>query len=64
MFKNLQKDIDIFEDCPLPDFPSATYIPKFINENDISQFIGTCEICRTKIGRDKKKTRNNAYINP
>lgn len=54
LLKNLQKDIVYLEDCSLPDFPSATYMPKFVYENDISQLIGTCEICVTKLGTERR----------
>ncbi|CAC5357800.1 unnamed protein product [Mytilus coruscus] len=48
MLKTLNEDIDKLEVCPLPDFPSATYTPKVVNENDISQLLGTFKLCKTE----------------
>lgn len=58
MLKNLNKDIDKLEVCPLPDFPTATYTPKVVNEYDILQLLGTCELFETIEGiRTSRKTR-------
>ncbi|CAG2243218.1 unnamed protein product [Mytilus edulis] len=54
MLKTLNKDIDELEVCPLPKFPSPTYTPKVVNENDISQLLGTYELCEIKTGTEKK----------
>ncbi|XP_063410250.1 protein wech-like [Mytilus trossulus] len=45
MLKTLNEDIDKLEIYPLPEFPSATYTPKEVNENDISQLLGRFELC-------------------
>ncbi|CAC5357805.1 unnamed protein product [Mytilus coruscus] len=54
MLKTLNEDIDKLEVCPLPIFPSATFISKFVKENDISQLLGTYGLCETKTGTARK----------
>lgn len=54
MLKNLHKDIDKLEVCPLPEFPSVTYNPIFVEENNISQLFGSYILCETKIRRERK----------
>ncbi|CAC5407243.1 unnamed protein product [Mytilus coruscus] len=51
--KTLNEDIDKQEVCPLSNFPSATYISK-LKESDLSQLLGTYELCETKTGTTRK----------
>ncbi|XP_071144981.1 E3 ubiquitin-protein ligase TRIM38-like [Mytilus edulis] len=53
MLKTLNEGIDELG-VSLPEFPSATYTPKVVNENDISQLLGTYQLCETKTGTEKK----------
>ncbi|CAC5357801.1 unnamed protein product [Mytilus coruscus] len=57
VLKTLNEDIDKVEVCPLPKFPSVSYIPKLVKESDISQLLGTYELCKTKTETDIKSER-------
>lgn len=51
--KSLNKDIDDLEIFHFPG-TSVTYIPKLVKEKDISQLLGTYELCETIADTDAK----------
>ncbi|CAC5407247.1 AJUBA [Mytilus coruscus] len=54
MLKTLIDDIENVEVCPLPKFPSVSYIPKLVKGNNIFQLLGTYELCKIKTETDMK----------
>ncbi|XP_052102911.1 E3 ubiquitin-protein ligase TRIM9-like [Mytilus californianus] len=60
MLKTQNEDIDKVEVCPLPKFPSVSYIPKLVKDSDISQLLGTYRLCKTKTVTEIKSERRSS----